>query len=158
MRQLLFLAAAGLSIALFAFAAPKPADTSAADRTAAQKCLTSKDARGCIGKIAKTCLAAPGGETTIGMMECTGRERAVWDEQLNASYKLLQGKATPTQAGALKQAQQAWIAYRDARCGFEASRYEGGTLAGVIAGNCLMQVTAERAVELTAQARDWDQP
>jgi uncharacterized protein YecT (DUF1311 family) len=157
MRHALFSFAA-LAIAAIATAAPKPADAPVADRAVVQKCLTDKNARGCIGKIAKACQAAPGGETTMGMMECTGRERAVWDEHLNASYKMLQGKATPSQASALKQAQQAWIAYRDARCGFEASRYEGGSLAGVIAGDCLMEVTAERALELTQQARDWDQP
>jgi uncharacterized protein YecT (DUF1311 family) len=148
---------AGLALASAAMAAPKPA-SAVSDRAAVEKCIASKDARGCIGKIAKACMAVPGGGTTMGMMNCAGRERAAWDDQLNASYKVLQGKASPTQGGALKSAQQAWIAYRDARCGFEASRYEGGSLAGVIAGDCLMQVTAERALELTRQASDWDQP
>jgi uncharacterized protein YecT (DUF1311 family) len=156
MRAALFLLA-GLAVASIAVAAPKLAPA-ANDRAAVQKCVTSKDARACIGQIAKACIAGPGGETTMGMMACAGRERAAWDDQLNASYKLLQGKTTPTQASALKSAQQAWMAYRDARCGFEASRYEGGTLSGVLAGDCLMRVTAERALEITEQARDWDQP
>lgn len=154
--KIVWIAAAGLAFAGFASAAPGGGQ--AGERAAFAKCVAGKDARACIGNAAKLCRAQPGGETTMGMMDCAGRERALWDERLNGAYAALRGKASPTQATALQQAQRAWMAYRDARCGFEATRYEGGSLAGVVAGNCFLQVTAERALELTQQAKDWDQP
>ena len=65
-----------------------------ADRTKLAACLDKARQEGtptdrCIGIILGPCVAAPGGDTTVGMKECTGREISVWDERLNAAYRRL---------------------------------------------------------------------
>jgi uncharacterized protein YecT (DUF1311 family) len=53
-------------------------------------------------------------------------------------------------AGALKDAQRAWIQFRDAKCGYWEKRYEGGTFASVAAGNCTRIETGRRTLEMRA--------
>ena len=44
--------------------------------------------------------------------------------------------------------QRAWIAYRDARCGYEYSLWQGGTGGGPASVACYMEVTGEQALYL----------
>ncbi|MDO5370691.1 lysozyme inhibitor LprI family protein [Paracoccus sp. (in: a-proteobacteria)] len=103
--------------------------------------------RACIGLASQACMNAAGGETTAGMHGCLSPEIAQWDEMLNAAYAGLR-QSSDSRATALRDAQRAWIAFVDAACAYEASAYEGGSLAGVVGGTCRMQRTAERALEL----------
>ncbi|WP_182803052.1 lysozyme inhibitor LprI family protein [Paracoccus sp. MC1862] len=103
--------------------------------------------RACIGVAFQACMNAAGGETTAGMHGCLSPETAQWDEMLNAAYAELR-QSPEARAVALRDAQRAWIAFVDAACTYEASAYEGGSLAGVVGGTCRMQRTAERALEL----------
>lgn len=43
-----------------------------------------------------------------------------------------------------------WIDYRKARCALSYDIYAGGTLAGVVAGQCFLDETVRRATELAA--------
>ena len=60
------------------------------------------------------------------------------DAALNAVYRKLE--KTPE----LVAAQRLWIAYRDAECKYQYSRYEGGTIAPMIYSNCLTTLTTQR--------------
>jgi uncharacterized protein YecT (DUF1311 family) len=107
----------------------------------------------CVGQYSQICMAQPGGDTTLGMVECSADEYRAWDAVLNAQYGEFRSSLDEGPATALQVAQRAWIELRDADCAFSASLYEGGTLAQVVHSGCLMQETAERALDI-AQWRD----
>jgi uncharacterized protein YecT (DUF1311 family) len=50
-------------------------------------------------------------------------------------------------------AQRAWLAYRRADCMSMSDRYEGGTLAGLVASSCTADRSAQRLKDLTALVR-----
>lgn len=109
-------------------------------------------ARGCIGGAAAACAAARG-ETTLAIAECLGAETAAWDAILNREYAALRddfrardGSGALTRQ--LRDAQRAWIAFRDADCGLAYAIWAGGSLRVVAAGNCQLDKTARRAIEL----------
>jgi uncharacterized protein YecT (DUF1311 family) len=136
----------------------------AQDRKALAECLERTAGEGdlkrmsaCIGLIGDKCADAPGA-TTISIVECHSREQSIWDEWLNAWYEEAQGrlKDNAGASAALKEAQRAWIAYRDAKCGFWSKLYEGGTFASVAAGDCMRVTTGMRAIEMRAIADELD--
>jgi uncharacterized protein YecT (DUF1311 family) len=116
--------------------------------------------RGCIGQAALACMGQPFGDTTVGMGFCFDQELTLWDGKLNARYQSLRSAlarmddarmaGAPAQAEELRDMQRAWIRFRDARCGFEAAQWQGGTGAGPALYGCLMQVTGEQALYLDA--------
>jgi len=102
----------------------------------------------CVGRISKPCMKEPGGETTAGMKMCTGRELKTWDALLNAEYRRLLGGLEAKSQEKIRAAQRAWIAMRDGDCALPYDTFAGGTLAGVVAGSCLLDHTATRALQL----------
>lgn len=116
--------------------------------------------RACIGQAAGVCMEQPGGSSTYGMGFCLDAELSYWDGMLNDAYgQLMQSmraadEGLPThlaiQASSLRDMQRAWIVYRDARCGHEASLWQGGTGSGPAFANCLLHETAEQALYLGA--------
>ena len=134
------------------------------DRVAQEHARTDVEGdprRACIGQAATACMQDEGGHTTVGMVECLGRETAQWDKLLNDRYaralsafqandaelKTL-GSAAPPAAPVLQQAQRHWIAYRDKSCEFEALRYQGGTAGGPASAGCMLDLTAGQALRL----------
>ena len=125
------------------------------------------DPRTCIGRMAKTCIAARAdGETTLGMVACLDAEAAAWDRMLNAEWAgaMAQARAMDatgdvagpdlTRADTLRAAQRAWIAFRDADCRAQGARWGTGTLRSVSVANCHLGMTAERALHLRALQED----
>ncbi|WP_374327790.1 lysozyme inhibitor LprI family protein [Paracoccus pantotrophus] len=133
------------------------------------KCIADAEAdasaapglRSCIGQASTQCMATPGGETTVGMVECLGHEAKDWDTLLNGYYERAlkaakaadaelaeRGAAADPAPPALQQAQRHWIAFRDASCRYESLRYQGGTLGGPAAQDCVLRLTAEQALRL----------
>ncbi|MFL6256336.1 MAG: lysozyme inhibitor LprI family protein, partial [Pyrinomonadaceae bacterium] len=51
----------------------------------------------------------------------------------------------------LKEAELAWIKYRDTNCTFESSQYAGGTMRPMIESFCMARVTKARTAELKEQ-------
>lgn len=92
------------------------------------------------------CMDASGG-VTASMIDCIGNEYALQDAALNAAYAALRAALPAERRAQLQAVQRAWIAYRDANCGFYADP-DGGTLARVAANDCLLRETATRAAEL----------
>lgn len=124
-------------------------------------CLDGADRpANCIGITVSACVARPGGDTTVGMVDCIGAETAAWDAILNEEYASTMEDfrdrdasgdvAAPdmTRVGTLREAQRAWIAFRDAECRAQYAIWGGGTLRQVVGANCVLTETAERAVEL----------
>lgn len=138
----------------------------AEDRAAIAACLSKakKDkaaSETCIGAVQKTCLEAPEGQSTLGMKTCAWRETAVWDERLNKAYQASLrgdlgqteavrdgGKRKLTGADIIRDAQRAWLAFRDKKCDAAGLPMEGGTGAGVLTSDCYLQETARQALWL----------
>ena len=106
----------------------------------------------CIGAAAKQCQQAPGGDTTLGIAQCVMGEHDAWDAALNREYKAARAiyKDDQTAADSLRDAQRAWLAWRDAECAFQYNSYGGGSMRTIASANCQMSMTAMRTLELKA--------
>ena len=95
------------------------------------------------------CVASHAAQTsTRAMSGCIGDEAARHDVRLNRAYQAALGRLeVPRQRAALRQAQRAWIAFRDADCD-SYSDADWGPSSGVDENACLLKRTAERADEL----------
>lgn len=149
-------ASASLLLAAFGVVAPAP-EAEGAETT--QELIDMIDA--CVGRVGspadhadlcmglhiQPCAELPGGETTVGMVDCIVFETLAWDTILNREYKALTGKLDEEQRAALRDAQRKWIAFRDADCAFP-QVFIRGSLARPWGADCVMQHTARRALEL----------
>ncbi|MEM7075612.1 MAG: lysozyme inhibitor LprI family protein [Pseudomonadota bacterium] len=146
---------------LLAFLASGHANAQAlsVDASVVEACFASAPAEmtqpDCIGAATEACTALPGGGTTLGISQCLSMETAAWDKILNQQYTLTRGHFTAFDDGgdpplqqSLLQAQRAWIAFRDAECGFAYDRNRQGTIRVIVGANCLLRLTAQRAIEL----------
>lgn len=115
----------------------------------------------CVGRSAQTCMSRPGGDTTIGMIDCLKGEGDYWDTRLNAAYNKKLSAARKEDASmtsiratvasladALRNMQRSWIAYRDAACLYEQAQWMGGTGGGPAIMTCHMHETARQALKL----------
>ena len=78
------------------------------------------------------------------------------DRKLNQVYRQLLPKLSAARKQKLIAAQQAWIKFRDSSCEFERSAYEGGSMAPMIYGFCLADVTEQRTKDLQRYLEDSD--
>ncbi|MFM7715064.1 MAG: lysozyme inhibitor LprI family protein [Microcystis sp.] len=76
------------------------------------------------------------------------------DRKLNQGYQQLLPKLSTARKQKLISAQQAWIKFRDSSCEFERSAYEGGSIAPMIYGFCLADVTEQRTKDLQRYLED----
>jgi uncharacterized protein YecT (DUF1311 family) len=88
------------------------------------------------------------------MTMCWGKEYKAADAKLNKSYQEFMSKLDESEKVQLKNAQLAWLKYRDANCEFVADQYKGGTMRPMIAAICLAGVTNARVDELKSQIKD----
>ena len=77
---------------------------------------------------------------------CYGNVYKASDAQLNALYKQIEGRLADdmTTTRLLVTAERAWLAFRDAECGFSASGVAGGTAYGMAHAICLNNLTSKR--------------
>jgi uncharacterized protein YecT (DUF1311 family) len=73
------------------------------------------------------------------------------DADLNKEYQRALRGLRPSDARNLRDAQQKWIAYRDAVCKYEYGMVGGGTIGPTIRVACLTRLTKERTVDLQAE-------
>ncbi|SLM30827.1 conserved exported hypothetical protein [Desulfamplus magnetovallimortis] len=92
------------------------------------------------------CIDDSGG-VTAAMLDCINQEHTLQDARLNKAYKKVMSQLTPERQKELKDAQRAWIKYRDANCNFYFDP-DGGTAASLSGRDCFMTTTASRAEEL----------
>ncbi|MGE3529671.1 MAG: lysozyme inhibitor LprI family protein [Methyloceanibacter sp.] len=153
-----------LLVAWSSQAAQPEFEPTAEERKAVADCLERvagepelKQMSECIGIVAGPCPDASGANT-FTIVACHMREQKIWDGYLNEWYgeavKRLAGD--PGAAAALKESERAWIVFRDEKCGYWEKRYEGGTFASAIAGDCMRVETGRRAFEMRAIFDDLD--
>ena len=88
-------------------------------------------------------------QTTVEMRDCAGKEYEAADAALNKVYQQLM--STLSDEGhrtVLKEAQLAWIKFRDANCDFESYLNRGGTIYPIVNAGCRTGMTANRTREL----------
>ena len=116
----------------------------------------------CIGALSQSCMAEEdGGETTLGISLCLSSEAEVWDVFLNEEYQKSMSWAKSAdqedqeyfpefanRASALRDAQRAWIAFRDAECSLAYAAWGAGSMRHIAGNDCIMTLTAKRAIEV----------
>lgn len=85
---------------------------------------------------------------------CAGKEYKEADVLLNQVYRQLVAKLDDEEKSQLKEAQTAWLKYRDSNCEFVADQYKGGSIRPTIHGLCLAEMTRNRTTELRNQIKD----
>lgn len=103
-----------------------------------------KDAFDSYSKSYKVCMDKA--VSTQDMIECNDTEYKVQDKRLNIAYKDLRSKQTPARIIQLTELQKIWIKYRDANCAFYYDP-DGGSLARIMANDCMLTMTKDRAAE-----------
>ena len=96
-------------------------------------------------------------QSQADMNICWGNEYKKADAALNKTYQQLAAKLDDDEKSQLKNAENAWLKYRDANCEFVADQYKGGSIRPMIAAICLADVTNNRTTELKNQIKDRDQ-
>lgn len=167
MHNARILLTAGCGIAFACWHPPLAAaqDFLSADKQAIEVCIGEKadHPSECIGIISTPCQDDPGGSTTIGIAECLGREEAAWDAILNEVYGRRMADARQMDerleadgiylggvVDSLRNAQRAWISFRDAECERIFNVLQEGTIRTTAAASCLLEMTAERVLDLDA--------
>lgn len=92
------------------------------------------------------CMDHAGG-VTVQMTDCIATELNTQDARLNGAYQKLRSYLSAERKKALQTAQRLWVKYRDTNCDFY-NDPQGGTLHRMLASECVLRETAERAQEL----------
>jgi uncharacterized protein YecT (DUF1311 family) len=163
MRHACFLLVLALALIFLGPVLAKAEGPDPKDTTVINACLTRLD-KGrakqvvqlatCLPKVADPCMG--GDENSVSdrkQIECDDRERLVWDQIINESYKTVIAAIEPDVAGKMREAQRAWIRDRDLTCGFHYDFF-GGSMAGPMIAACNNSETARRAIFLRRFAMD----
>jgi len=153
-----------LILALLLFPATVVAQSPSADdyRATLDSCYAqaerADDLDACRSLLSDACIAGePQGQTTRGTSMCLQAEFQVWDERLNIEYRATMARlrsiddfdrtTSPefaVRAERLRDAQRAWIVFRDADCAVEYALWSNGSLRLIAGPSCLAQRTFER--------------
>lgn len=87
-------------------------------------------------------------QTAVEMNACISARYENADERLNSLYNKLRAQLDEEGQKHLRDAQRAWLKFRDAECLWAADEMRGGTGASLIRGACLADQTAIRADDL----------
>lgn len=87
-------------------------------------------------------------ESTVEMGACGQYAYGYADRLLNKTYKQLKDSLDAEGRVLLRNAQRAWVNFRDAECLHERDLARGGTMAGLLQLGCLESMTSERTAEL----------
>lgn len=86
--------------------------------------------------------------STHEMIQCTDRELQQYDRKLNRVYRELMQRLPPEERQRLREADRAWITYRDRECDFEGFEMRGGSGEALLVAGCLVTKTRERIRDL----------
>ncbi|KVM03612.1 hypothetical protein WJ56_10895 [Burkholderia ubonensis] len=84
------------------------------------------------------------------MSACAERAYRKSDAELNRAYEAVTARVRANRplAEKLVSAQRAWVAYRDAECGFSSAGAEGGSVHPMVVSMCLDDLTKARTESL----------
>lgn len=90
----------------------------------------------------------PEAVTIVEMRECLDERYAQANRELNRAYTQLRSKLDTPRQATLRDAQRAWIAFRDTSAEFEAGEEKGGSLYSITYLSVLLSKTEQRVDEL----------
>jgi len=90
---------------------------------------------------------------TVEMRECIDQELRRQDERLNQVYRRYFNFVSSDVRQSAKEAQRAWVQFRDKECVWAGAPEGDGTLAPVIIDGCHLEMTARRADEFERRLR-----
>lgn len=93
-------------------------------------------------------------QTQTELNICSGVDYQRADQKINQVYNQVRDQLSANRRQQLIVAQRAWISFRDANCKFARSAVEGGTMAPLIANNCLEDLTKKRTLELNSYSQN----
>ena len=96
------------------------------------------------------CLAAPDGQSTAGMSDCTGAAIDAWDTRLNQTYQKTLAGLDPKSRALLREAQRRWLAFRTAESELQGApwRQDRGTVVHLEIMSANLAAIKERVAEL----------
>jgi uncharacterized protein YecT (DUF1311 family) len=138
-------AAAAAIATVFLATAPVRAQSAPADDVSVAAPSLEIEAR--YSKGYKTC---PGFDTggDMQMLECVGAEVEIQDKRLNETYKKALDGLTAGQKEKLRNAERAWVIYRDAWCDAQEDDMAWGSLSKLAASQCVLDQTIQRTIDL----------
>lgn len=83
-------------------------------------------------------------QTQYEMNVCARDDHAKVDAQMNRDYNAYRARLSAEQAWQFRDAQRAWIRFRDLSCAYESSGVKGGSVYPLILSSCLAGMTRER--------------
>ena len=75
------------------------------------------------------------------------------DQALNAQYTATTAALSTPSRPLLRDAQRAWITFRDQQCRYESSAVRGGSAFAMVQSDCLARLTVERTADLRRMAQ-----
>jgi uncharacterized protein YecT (DUF1311 family) len=99
-----------------------------------------------VGAAAATDCRDPQDQTSMNI--CADQDRAAADRALNAAYAALLARTDKANVPKLRAAERAWVAYRDAECGFETAGSVGGTIHPLEYSGCVEVLTKAQTARL----------
>jgi uncharacterized protein YecT (DUF1311 family) len=90
-------------------------------------------------------------KTQAELATCTAKDAASADAALNAVYKALAARLAPEDLKRLRDAQRAWIPFRDKECAFRTKPYADGSVYPSLVGVCKEELTKTRLAQLQHQ-------
>src|SRR5215469_11032103 len=87
-------------------------------------------------------------QSQIEMNDCAAKEFHDADQKLNKLYAELSRKLEPDRLEKLKEAERAWIKFRDADCDFQTYLNRGGTIYPMVYNGCLTENAKNRIKQL----------
>jgi uncharacterized protein YecT (DUF1311 family) len=81
---------------------------------------------------------------TPAMNACYKAAYDAADARLNERYKTLMARLGKSDQDRLRDAQRAWVAFRDKQCAFETASYSTGSIYPLLVTNCLTELTQQR--------------
>ncbi len=75
------------------------------------------------------------------------------DQALNAQYTTTTRQLSTPSRNLLRDAQRAWITFRDQQCRYEASAVQGGSAYPMVQSDCLARLTVQRTQDLRRMAQ-----
>ena len=74
--------------------------------------------------------------STLDYEGCAERQILATDKKIDAKARAIFFKLAPRERSGFVRGEREWLAYRKDSCAAEASKYAGGTLAGVVDAQC----------------------
>lgn len=90
-------------------------------------------------------------QTQSEITACFGDDEKAADSTLNKLYQSLIHELSDADKQRLRDAQRAWISFRDKECTFRVAPYADGSVAPPLTASCVAALTAQRVVDLRQQ-------